>query len=624
MQEQLFLDLRKAIANRNIHRVNDIQKELLSLDSDQKDENLFWKLRIEAEIHHFRRNYSQAISILEEAQNLQVKLSLTDNQIGSLRGRYGSCLYSIENYEKAHEEFSKAKDLSGHDIPRSYYYRLRILQCLLKLDRKSDYYTYYFEIIDSLFTNPLEKVWNHHLDYAWNLISSIQTSNWFEEIKKLTFEYSPDKTEDYTSSLLYFLFALLSRSESKYDEMITHMNFSLSAFREGWNVNDQKKLLLNCASLVRYPFSDFATAQTLLEKALALSPDPDGWRAQILNSLGSVSRFTGNYPRAIQVLEESIDISRKLPYLYQLGFAYNTLGMVYTLLGENLKAKKAFESSLDCNIKEKDFVGQGYTFGSMGWLESVLNNFESANVYYSKSIDAFEMFGRTPPIILLAKAEVLSQIHNYMTPDIEKLLKNAHELIWKRKTRLDKGRYYITLGHIYFNFKDYSRAEKNYLESLKFDDIYEVYSQGLLGIIKVKTFLYIESDDINFMNQVKTKLSTLNSLTQENSLLWAEMNLISSIIDISEGKFGQATNNLKLLRTYSENHGLIGLQSRILKQEDYLAIYQKYMQIQDQIQNQAEIEKAKSQSLMDVLDYLKAISRLLTTHSTDTKSKDPK
>ena len=487
----------------------------------------------------------------------------------------------------------------------------------------SEFFAFYWEILNSLFADPLTKVWNHHLDYAWNLVSILQQSAWFNKIENLMHDYSPNETKNYTKSYLFFLLAHFARSGNKYEEMIGHVKESLKFFLDEWNPVDHRNLLLNFATLVRLPFSDFQMAKIFLEKALDLSPDPDGWRIHVLNSLASVLRFTGEYSRAIQVLKESIRISAQLSNLWQLGFAHNTLGMIYTLLGKNVEAKASFKLSLECNVKENNFTGIGYTYGSMGWRESVLGNFKLADKFYSKSISSFETHGSTPPIILLAKAEVLSNIHKEMNLEIRQLLNKTHEKIWKRNLRLDKGRYSIALGNIHFNFKDYSQSEANFSEALKFTNIYEVYSQGLLGTIKVKTSLYIQTEDSSFLAEVKTKLSDLKHVTQENSLLWAEMNLISAIIEMSEGNLEHASDSLSSLRVYSESHELPGLHSRIAKQEDTLDIYLRYNKIQDQIQNISERQNLKSQSLMDVVDYLKTISHLLSAYSSESKPNEP-
>ncbi len=623
MQEPVFLDLRKKIAQRNVDEVNRIYDNLLSQNQIINFEEKFWYLRMKAEILHFRRNYSQAIVLLERALDIIPKLSLTIKQIGSLNGRYGSCLYNTKKYEKALEIYSKAEKSSETDIPRSYYYKIKILQCLLKLERKTDFITFYWEIIDALFSDPLTRVWNHHLNYVWDLASILQQSPWFYDIKILMNDYSPKETKDYTTSYLYFILAHLSRSAKEYEEMIGHINQSMDRFLAEWNKTDHMNLLANCASLVKSPFSDFQMAKALLEKALALSPKPDGWRIHILNSLGSVLRFTGDYPQAIQILEESVHLSIKAKRIWQLGFAYNTLGMIYTLLGENSNAKRSFDLSLECNIEENNYTGKGYTFGSMGWRESVLGNFNSAKDLYTKSIASFEKYGNVPPIILLAKSVVLSNIHTKMNPEIQNLLDTAKKRIWKKKTRIDQGRYFITLGNIWLNFRDFEQAKDYFLKALKFTDIYEVHSQGLLGTIKVNTSLYIRTDDFKYLKQVKTGIVSLKSITQKNSILWAEMSLITAIIEMSEGELERASKSLSSLRSYSDTHELKDLHSRIAKQEETLNIYIRYNKIQNHIQDKPKKEDLKSQSLLDVMEYLKTISHLLSSYSSDSKPKNP-
>ena len=162
MQEKLFLDLRKHLAQRNLEEVNRIFKNLPSEDHKNDIEGLFWNLRIEAEILHFRRNFSQACLLLEKAVEITQNFFLNDKQLGSLNGRFASCLYNVKKYNQALDHYLKAKNFSNQDIPRSYYYKLKILECFRKLDRKSEFFAFYWEILNNLFADPLTKVWNQH------------------------------------------------------------------------------------------------------------------------------------------------------------------------------------------------------------------------------------------------------------------------------------------------------------------------------------------------------------------------------------------------------------------------------------------------------------------------------
>ena len=137
MQEQLFFDLRKALAQRNMDEVNSIYESLPEEDQLISSHEKYWYLRIEAEIHHFRRSSSQALPFIERALNLVPKLSLTHSQLGSLNGRYASCLYKTKSYRKALEYYTNAKKYSETDIPRNFYYKLKILECLQVFNQNS-------------------------------------------------------------------------------------------------------------------------------------------------------------------------------------------------------------------------------------------------------------------------------------------------------------------------------------------------------------------------------------------------------------------------------------------------------------------------------------------------------
>ena len=101
------------------------------------------------------------------------------------------------------------------------------------------------------------------------------------------------------------------------------------------------------------------------------------------------------------------------------------------------------------------------------------------------------------------------------------------------------------------------------------------------------------------------------------------MSLITAIIEMSEGELERASKSLSSLRSYSDTHELKDLHSRIAKQEETLNIYIRYNKIQNHIQNKPKKEDLKSQSLLDVMEYLKTISHLLSSYSSDSKPKNP-
>jgi tetratricopeptide (TPR) repeat protein len=374
--------------------------------------------------------------------------------------------------------------------------------------------------------------------------------------------------------------------------------------------------------MMKNPFGDYQKAKILLEKALDLTPQPSGWRAFILNSLGSVLRFTGDYKQGILLLQESIEFNEKRSYYWGLNFAHNTLGMIYTLIGNHKKAQDNFQLSLDYSLKEDNYRGLGFSWGSMGWLESKLGNFLEATAFYKKSIEAFKQRGSVPSIILLAQAEVLSQITDQITPEMQKLIEQAKNQIWKHKNKLNIGRYYISLGNISFNNGDLVQAEKKYSKASEFSDTHEVKTQCLLGKTKINMEFFMKTDGEEFLKLVKETILELQELTKDKfTLIWAEMELISAILLIYEKSYEISEEKFRSLLSYAEKNSLTELISRINNQLQNLQVFRTYEKVRRSIQDISKENDLKTQSMMDIAEYLKAATYILRSYSSDSVEK---
>jgi tetratricopeptide (TPR) repeat protein len=335
-------------------------------------------------------------------------------------------------------------------------------------------------------------------------------------------------------------------------------------------------------------------------------------------------RFKGYYQEAIEFLIESAKISSQHNMTNPLGFANNMLGMIYTLTGDYTKAQTHFKIRLDLNNKNKNLFGLGYTFGSMAWLESVQGNFLKASELYSKSIDSFKVQSRPPSIILLTKASILSQLPFDQDPEIQLLLDEAKKQIWEKKNRLDKGRYFISLGNIKFNKNNLINSEENFINALQFTNTYEVKAQGLLGITKVRTELFLQTGETEHIRCVRQRLSELKTIIHDKkSIVGLEVEFISPILDMYEGDLQRAEEKIKTLLVYTEKNSLNRMYTQIKKQLQTLSIYQKQQTIEKQIKGSYSYVDMKSQSLEDIIKYLKEMTNLFHSHdSKNVREKD--
>ena len=426
----------------------------------------------------------------------------------------------------------------------------------------------------------------------------------------------------FSKAFYYYIQAHLAKIENDPNSFSASTKSSLAYLPSTGNEFQKRSLLTSFASIAKNSFGDYHTAKLFYQKALELSMNDNKWKVFILNSLGTVLRFTGEYTEAIRYLEESCVISQQFDNSWYLEFAYNMLGMVYTLIGDLEKAEDFFQKSLSLAYENENYIGIGYTYGSLGWRAAINGDLEEANQFYSNAIESFKKYSRPPAIILLAQAEILARIDDESIPQKNELLIQAKSQIWERKSSLDKGRYFVTLGNIALYQNDLLMAESEYKKALDIAKTHEVKSQGLLGLIKVNLNQFLKNDDDEVLKTLKSLIDELKLITKErSSVLWSEMELISSLIFIYEGKFEIAEQKLEQLQKYSIDKSFKDLQLRIKKHQRTLHIFQTHSRLETDANVMNDQQNLKKRSLNDVLEYLKSITHLLSSFDSDSIQK---
>ena len=619
MNKQLYLEVRRAIHNKDIGFVTTTIDSFPPLEQITDYNKKYYILLIKGELFRSEKNFKKAKSVLGDALSILPNTSLNKIERASIYGRYAFSLYKLNKCGKALPYYEKAKNLTKSDTGRNQYYSLMVLNCLRELKKSDEFVLEVKKVLNTLFTSTVSNL-ERNIEFIGEITYTIKKGNQLDEIYNFTQNLSKILDSTTNEFLRVYLSTRIAHASDDYVRLVQNKNTCINSLPPEWPIPQKLQILSNLASMFKIPFGDFSTALTLLEDALLLTgKNMPGWRVYILNSLGSTLRFKGNYSRAIEFLKESVKISNRNNNTWALGFAHNTIGMIYTLIGEFKKAETHYKVSLDLNSENKNYLGLGYTFGSMGWLESVQGNFILANELYSRSIDSFKVNSYPPSIILLTKAMILSQLPPDYDYEIQELLTEAKNQIWKKKNQIDKGRYFISLGNINFNRNNLKKSEDDFIKALEFTDTFEVKAQGLLGITKVRTELFIQTDESKYLQVVRERLNELESIIQEEqSILGLEIEFISAILDMYEGDLQRAEKRIKSLLLHTEQNSLKKLNSQIKKQLQTLSIYQRQQKIEKQIKGSSTDVNMRSQSLDDVIKYLKEMTNFF--HSYDSKN----
>ena len=110
--------------------------------------------------------------------------------------------------------------------------------------------------------------------------------------------------------------------------------------------------------------------------------------SQIAGSLGNIAilyRKSGNYPKAIHYLQESIKLNSKIGKK-DLAGNYSNLANVYSDINQPDKAKEYFIKALRLRLEQNDEKGIALSYANLGNYYSNNEQFDSAIYYYSKAI----------------------------------------------------------------------------------------------------------------------------------------------------------------------------------------------------------------------------------------------
>ncbi len=619
MIKEHFFEVRELLSKNRIEEAEKIQKKLLISTAEFSKEEKYWFNLLSSEIRKYYRDYQSSKEYLENALQLAQGIELNDTQKSSLYGKIASNQYKLKNYSRALPWYQKALSLLSDDLGRRNYYRRMLLYCFYKLQRENEFLKVLKEGLNDILRNSFENNWNSNMDFFWDIAQLAKHKPWGELVRKTLITTQVPTSNELAHGAMEYAMARIARYSFDRTLVINHIQRSLQFCRPfpGYFIS----LGLLCVWILQNPFGEYQRAKNILIECLSLAQKPSQ-RIAVLNNLGSNLRFIGEYKLAIKYLTESLKINKSVGNSDQAAYAHNTLGMIHTLIGNKEEATAHYKSSLELSKENNDFYGLGFTYGALGWLEINQGNLNQAVEWYKKSVSTFENNSNyIPAIILLAYAEVLSRIGNDSKNQIEELVTRAQKKIWKSQKRLDKGRYYNTLGNIALNHKKPKKAFEEFSMALDFSESFEVESQALLGITKSVLELFILSNDSEYLQKAGLYLSDLKSAAMSSALILGEVDLILGIIDMHKLRFEGASQKFADVLKHAREFHFVSMEEKAQKQIETLQIFQTHDQLQEFVKSSTKDEELKSNSIREAIKYLNDLTKMLGTQ-TDIKDKD--
>jgi tetratricopeptide (TPR) repeat protein/transcriptional regulator with XRE-family HTH domain len=135
-------------------------------------------------------------------------------------------------------------------------------------------------------------------------------------------------------------------------------------------------------------------------------------QANTLDDLGLLRRWTGDYPGAVQVLEEALDIYRDLGDRLGQANTLNDLGLVRLGTGDYPSAVQALEEALGIYREIGHQVGQAYALCGVGTLRRLTDDYPGAMQAQEAALDILQGIGdrllRAEPLFSLGVVRLVS------------------------------------------------------------------------------------------------------------------------------------------------------------------------------------------------------------------------
>ncbi|MFN6479929.1 tetratricopeptide repeat protein [Nostoc sp. DedQUE07] len=232
-----------------------------------------------------------------------------------------------------------------------------------------------------------------------------------------------------------------------------------SAFDELWVCDDFLTL--------RGYYTDKVELYGQLVSKWAESGDRENWnyRASLI-SLGNAHCYLGQYQRAIEFYQQSLETSREIGDHNGEGNSLGSLGNTYCYLGQYQQAIEFYQQSLEISREIGDRSGEGTSLNNLSNAYNSLGQYQQAIEFLQQSLDIKrdigDRSGESTSLIGLGNA--YNSLGKYQRA-IE-LFQQSLDIKREIGDRFGEGNSLIGLGNAYHSLGQYQRAIEFYQQSL--------------------------------------------------------------------------------------------------------------------------------------------------------------
>ena len=188
--------------------------------------------------------------------------------------------------------------------------------------------------------------------------------------------------------------------------------------------------------------------------------------AASLSSLGNAYYFLGEYQKAIEFHQQSLEITREIGDRRGEASSYMGLGNVYLSLGEYPKAIEFHQQSLAIDREIGDRGGEAKSYNNLGNVYYSLGEYQKASEFHQQSLAILREIGDRGGEA--ASYNNLGTVYNSLG-EYQKAIEFHQQSLAITREIGDRGgeaASYGNLGNVYYSLGEYQKASEFYQQSL--------------------------------------------------------------------------------------------------------------------------------------------------------------
>ncbi|MEI1376940.1 tetratricopeptide repeat protein, partial [Nostoc sp.] len=235
--------------------------------------------------------------------------------------------------------------------------------------------------------------------------------------------------------------------------------------RENWNYQAALILLGNTYNSL----GQYQRAIEFLQQSLEIKReigDRDG-EGVSLGNLGNAYNLLGQYQRAIEFYQQSLEIKREIGDRNGEGKSLGSLGNAYNSLGQYQRAIEFLQQSLEISREIGDRNGEGKSLNNWGNAYNSLGQYQRAIEFYQESLEIKREIGdrNGEGISLNNLGNAYNSLGQYQRA-IE-FYQESLEIFREIGDRNGEGKFLNNLGNVYHSLGEYQQAIEFYQQSLE-------------------------------------------------------------------------------------------------------------------------------------------------------------